>query len=187
VRERADERAPTLPGRDAPHAAPRAAPWTRRDDAGMPREGQGGSMKGFGVLLGIAGGMAVGTQAAVNAALGRSIGILETAFFSFLVGATILGVMVATAGRGNLAAVTSVPWWQLLGGVLGGFYVFVMVTNVPRMGVAPTITTIIVGQMLAGLLIDHFGWFGVAHSPVTLPRVGAVALMGCALALFFRR
>jgi bacterial/archaeal transporter family-2 protein len=173
--------------RDAVHTARYAAPWTRPNAAGTTREGLGGTMNWIGVLLGIAGGMAVGTQAAVNAALGRSIGILETAFISFLVGATILGVMVATAGRGNLAAVTSAPWWQLLGGVLGGFYVFVMVTNVPRMGVAPTITMIIVGQMLAGLLIDHFGWFGVAHSPVTLPRVGAVALMGCALALFFRR
>lgn len=139
------------------------------------------------VLLGITGGMAVGTQAAVNAALGRSVGILETAFFSFVVGAVCLGVMVAVMGRGNLMAVTSAPWWQLIGGVLGGYYVFVIVSNVPRMGVAPTITTIIAGQMLIGLLIDHFGWFGVAHSPVTWPRLGAVGLMGCALALFFRK
>ena len=139
------------------------------------------------VLLGITGGMAVGTQAAVNAALGRSVGILETAFFSFVIGAACLGVMVAVMGRGNLMAVTSAPGWQLIGGVLGGYYVFVIVSNVPRMGVAPTITTIIAGQMLIGLLIDHFGWFGVAQSPVTWPRLGAVGLMGCALALFFRK
>lgn len=139
------------------------------------------------VMLGIAGGMAVGTQAAVNAALGRSIGVLETAFLSFLVGTLCLGIMVATFGRGHLPAAFGVPWWHLLGGVLGGFYVFVIVMNVPRFGVASTITMIIVGQMLVGLLIDHFGWFGVAHSPVTLPRVGGVLLMGAALALFFRR
>lgn len=141
----------------------------------------------FWVLLGIGGGMAVGTQAAVNAALGRNIGVLETAFLSFLVGATCLGVMVATLGRGHLAAVTGVPWWQLLGGVLGGFYVLVIVMNVPRFGVASTITMIIVGQMLMGLVIDHFGLFGVTPSPVSLPRVGGVLLMGAALALFFRR
>ncbi len=141
----------------------------------------------FWVMLGIVGGMAVGTQAAVNAALGRNIGVLETAFLSFLVGATCLGIMVATVGRGHLAAVTSVPWWQWLGGVLGGFYVLVIVMNVPRFGVASTITMIIVGQMLMGLLIDHFGLFGVTHAPVTLSRVGGVLLMGAALALFFRR
>ena len=139
------------------------------------------------VVLGILGGMAVGTQAAVNASLGRSIGILETAFVSFLIGTIGLGVAVTTLGRGHLGALMNVPWWQLLGGVLGGFYVFVIVTNVPRLGVATTITMTIVGQMLMSLLIDHFGWFGVARSPVTLSRAGAVALMVGALALFFRR
>jgi len=139
------------------------------------------------VLLGIAGGMAIGTQAAINAALGRTIGVLETAFVSFLVGAVCLGGMVVFAGNGRLGAVVTVPWWQLVGGVLGGFYVFTMVMNVPRMGVAPTLTTIVLGQMLMGLVLDHFGWFGVAQSPLTLSRAVAVVLMIAALALFFRR
>lgn len=139
------------------------------------------------VLLGIAGGMAIGMQAAINAALGRTIGVLETAFVSFLVGALCLGGMVVFAGNGRLGAVVTVPWWQLVGGVLGGFYVFTMVMNVPRMGVAPTLTTIVLGQMLMGLVLDHFGWFGVAQSPLTLSRAVAVVLMIAALALFFRR
>ncbi|MEY4070595.1 MAG: hypothetical protein RL721_1209 [Candidatus Eisenbacteria bacterium] len=139
------------------------------------------------VLLGIAGGMAIGMQAAINAALGRTIGVLETAFVSFLVGAVCLGGMVVFAGNGRLGAVVTVPWWQLVGGVLGGFYVFTMVMNVPRMGVAPTLTTIVLGQMLMGLVLDHFGWFGVAQSPLTLSRAVAVVLMIAALALFFRR
>jgi bacterial/archaeal transporter family-2 protein len=139
------------------------------------------------VLLGIAGGMAIGMQAAINAALGRTIGVLETAFVSFLVGAVCLGGMVVFAGNGRLGAVVTVPWWQLVGGVLGGFYVFTMVMNVPRMGVAPTLTTIVLGQMLMGLVLDHFGGFGVAQSPLTLSRAVAVVLMIAALALFFRR
>ncbi|MFM8558819.1 MAG: DMT family transporter [bacterium] len=144
-------------------------------------------MRNLWVLLGIVGGMAIGTQAAINAALGRTIGVLETAFVSFLVGAVCLGGMVVFAGNGRLGAVVTVPWWQLVGGVLGGFYVFTMVMNVPRLGVAPTITTIVLGQMIMGLVLDHFGWFGVAQSPVTLSRAAAVVLMIVALALFFRR
>src|SRR5207248_2293189 len=112
------------------------------------------------IILGIAGGVAVGTQASVNAALGKTAGALEAAFFSFSVGALCLGVMVALFGKGNLGAVTSVPWWQLLGGMLGAFYVFVMVTVVPQIGVAPTIMCIIAGQVLAGLVLDQFGLFG---------------------------
>lgn len=144
-------------------------------------------MRNLWVLLGIVGGMAIGTQAAINAALGRTIGVLETAFVSFLIGAACLGGMVVFAGNGRLGAVVTVPWWQLVGGVLGGFYVFTMVMNVPRLGVAPTITTIVLGQMIMGLVLDHFGWFGVAQSPVTLSRAAAVVLMIVALALFFRR
>ncbi|MFM7232226.1 MAG: DMT family transporter [bacterium] len=144
-------------------------------------------MRNLWVLLGIVGGMAIGMQAAINAALGRTIGVLETAFVSFLIGAACLGGMVVFAGNGRLGAVVTVPWWQLVGGVLGGFYVFTMVMNVPRLGVAPTITTIVLGQMIMGLVLDHFGWFGVAQSPVTLSRAAAVVLMIVALALFFRR
>ena len=62
------------------------------------------------MLLGIAGGIAVGTQAAVNGALGRTIGVVETSFVSFLVGAACLGIGTLAFGGGNLAAVTTVPW-----------------------------------------------------------------------------
>jgi len=139
------------------------------------------------MLLGIAGGVAVGSQAGVNAALGRNIGVLETAFVSFLVGAACLGVLVVTLGKGNLGGVTAVPAWQLIGGVLGGFYVFVMVTVVPQIGVAPTIMTIITGQILAGLVIDHFGVFGGRQVPMNLSRGVGVVMLAAALMLIFRK
>ncbi|MCY1188618.1 putative inner membrane exporter, YdcZ [compost metagenome] len=35
------------------------------------------------------------------------------------------------------------------------------------------------GQVVASLLLDHFGWFGLVERPVSLPKVfGVVLLMG---------
>ncbi len=41
----------------------------------------------------------------------------------------------------------------------------------PRLGAATMIATIIAGQMLASLLLDHFGVAGYAHHPVNAWRI----------------
>jgi len=39
------------------------------------------------------------------------------------------------------------------------------------------IMLIIVGQLLMGMLVDHFGWFGVDVRPIDLPRIAGVLLL----------
>ena len=47
----------------------------------------------------------------------------------------------------------------------------------PRLGVASTITLMIAGQLVAGMVVDHFGGFGIAPRPVTLIRLLGVGLV----------
>lgn len=50
--------------------------------------------------------------------------------------------------------------------------------TLPRLGSTTMITLIIIGQLLVGMLIDHFGWLGVAVHPISFSRVlGVVVLM----------
>ncbi len=42
---------------------------------------------------------------------------------------------------------------------------------------ASTITLMIAGQLVAGMLVDHFGGFGIAPRPVTLVRLLGVSLV----------
>jgi transporter family-2 protein len=49
--------------------------------------------------------------------------------------------------------------------------------TVPRVGVATAITLLVVGQLLAGMVIDHFGAFGLDAQPLRADRIAAVVLL----------
>ena len=79
------------------------------------------------VLLGVGAGCLVGMQAPINSRLGKALGSVQAASFSFLVGtvALVLLASVVRGGLGNLGQLGRVPWWALVGGLLGGVYVTV--------------------------------------------------------------
>ncbi|PRX41922.1 putative inner membrane exporter YdcZ [Planifilum fimeticola] len=81
----------------------------------------------------------------------------------------------------------SVPKWQLLGGVLGAFYVFVMVLIVPKVGVATSIMAVVAGQLVMSSIIDHFGLLGGQQIPFDMRRMTGIILLFCALWLFYKK
>jgi transporter family-2 protein len=139
------------------------------------------------ILVAVMGGIAVGVQAAVNGTLGKNIGVIEATLVSFMVGTAALTLAAVAFGRGSISAALTVPRWQLVGGLLGSFYVFSIVLGAPRLGVTSTIVAVITGQMLAGALIDHFGVIPGRHVPLDRYRVLGLVLMAGALFLFYRK
>jgi bacterial/archaeal transporter family-2 protein len=129
------------------------------------------------VLVMAAGGAMMSFQAPINAALRNHVGIFESALVSFLVGTVALVLVVALAGKGNLANLRQVSWWHLLGGLIGAVFVTATLTAAPKIGVTGMIVASLAGNMIAAILIDRFGWVGMAAKPIDLPRVAGVVLM----------
>ena len=73
------------------------------------------------VLIGVGAGCLVGMQAPINSRLGKTVGGLQAASFSFLVGTVALVSLafVLRGGLGSLGQLGRVPWWALVGGLLG--------------------------------------------------------------------
>jgi transporter family-2 protein len=132
-------------------------------------------------------GAALGFQAPINAALGRAIGAFEAALVSFGVGAIGAAIVVTLVGRGNLRAVAEVPAWQLVGGLLGLMVVTATIISVRHIGISILLVAGLTGQLVAGLLIDHYGWFGVPRRPIEWTRIAGVALLAVALGLIYWR
>ncbi|WP_257350917.1 DMT family transporter [Pseudalkalibacillus decolorationis] len=139
------------------------------------------------VFLVFLGGVAIAVQAGINGGLGRRIGVVEGAFLSFLIGTVVLFLMMLFFGKGNLLTALSVPKWQLIGGILGAFYVFAMVLAVPKIGVAASLITVIAGQIIMSSIIDHFGWIGMKQIPIDGKRIVAFCLLMAALYLFAKK
>ncbi|HEY8563621.1 MAG TPA: DMT family transporter [Pyrinomonadaceae bacterium] len=134
----------------------------------------------FFIFLALLAGMAMPTQATVNAKLAGSVGNPVTAaFISFAVGTVALFVYMLLTGvpLSSLTASKNAPLVAWIGGFLGAFFVSVMATVVPRIGVALAFSLAIGGQMLVTLLIDHTGWLGVPERPINLYRVLGAALI----------
>ena len=69
--------------------------------------------------------------------------------------------------------------WAWLGGLLGAFYVAVATVVGPRIGAAALLALTVLGQLMASLLVDQFGWLGFPLQPLSATRIaGAVLLLG---------
>jgi transporter family-2 protein len=134
----------------------------------------------FFIFLAIVAGMAMPTQATVNSKLAESVqSPILAAFISFAVGTVALFFYILLTGvpLSDLAASKNAPPIAWIGGFLGAFFVSVMATAVPRIGVALAFSLAIGGQMLVTLLIDHFGLLGVPVKEINTMRVIGATLI----------
>lgn len=129
------------------------------------------------MVLIVCGGVAVAIQPSINARLAEKTGFLEAATISFAVGTLVLLVISLISGQGNLRRVVEVPWWQLSGGLFGAFFVTMTIIGVPKIGTAAVLALTIVSQLTAGLVMDHYGVFGMRGIPVDGKRIAGVVLL----------
>jgi bacterial/archaeal transporter family-2 protein len=138
-------------------------------------------------LLAVIGGMTIAVQGQINGGLGKKVGVIEGAFISFAVGTLGLLFILLFFGKGNISMIGSVPKWQLVGGLLGAFFVIVQVLVVPKIGVSTTLIAVIVGQMILGAVIDHFGLFGGNRVPIDKQKMIAIVLLLFSLFLYIKK
>ncbi|GAB4261343.1 DMT family transporter [Thermincola ferriacetica] len=132
----------------------------------------------FAVSLAIFIGALASIQSAVNSQLGKHIGGVAAALVSFIVGTATVAVFYLLAGEKGLKGVTGVAPYLLIGGMFGAMFVFGMIKLVPLIGVSSASAGVIAGQLLLAVVIDHFGWFGVAkHSLNWVRGIGALLLL----------
>jgi transporter family-2 protein len=129
------------------------------------------------VIIGLLGGLAIGLQAPLASAISQRLGIVESIFIVHLGGLLAAAVPLLVSGGGRLGEWHTVPPVALLAGLLGVIVVGSTVYNVPRIGVAATIMLIITGQLCMGVAIDHYGVLGTTPRPVSIERLGGLAVV----------
>ncbi|MGD2037598.1 MAG: DMT family transporter [Desulfobacterales bacterium] len=135
------------------------------------------------IVLAVFAGMSNGFQAPINAALGKFVGIVESSCISFSVGTLSLLVVSLVAGQGSILRIADAPPNLWIGGLLGAFYVTIVLFVVPKIGAAVMIAAVITGQMTAALIIDQVGLLGIPKNPIDLYRLGGLACMAVGIKL----
>jgi bacterial/archaeal transporter family-2 protein len=133
------------------------------------------------ILLVVASALGQPIQIAANNRLREAVqSPVLSALIGFLVGGTLLAILILSGlfERGELRGLRNAPWWAWVGGLLAVFSVMAGIVALPRMGSATIIAAAVFGQLVASMVIDHFGWLNVPVVPINRSRIiGAVLLL----------
>lgn len=129
------------------------------------------------VVIGLIGGVAVGTQTPIASAMAQRVGGSAGSFIVHLSG-TVASLILLISRRGeNIEQWRELPWYMLC---CGGFGVVLLLTvsyTMPKLGAVSAITLIIVGQLVAGVVIDYLGAFGSVPRDLDVIKVLGLSLL----------
>lgn len=132
------------------------------------------------VALSVLAGLFIPLQALLNARLASYLtGPISAAFTNFAVGLIGLSlyVIVLRLPAPSAAQIAITPWWAWVGGLLGAYFVAAAAITVPKLGAAGMVSIIIAAQLIAAIVLDHYGVLHEAQ-PVSATRLaGAVLLL----------
>ncbi|MBU3128213.1 DMT family transporter [Clostridium tagluense] len=95
----------------------------------------------------------------INSHLAKKIGTLQGTLINYIVGLTttiLLMIIVKSSVSLSYSSFTKIPWWALLGGLLGVIVVASSNIVLPKIPTIYTTLLIFIGQLFTGILIDYF-------------------------------
>jgi bacterial/archaeal transporter family-2 protein len=122
------------------------------------------------LLVGLAGGVAVGLQGPMASMISQRLGIFESVFIVHVGGALIALLPLLLTSGGKLAQWKALPWYTLAAGGFGLVVIGAISYMIPRVGVAAAIISVVAGQLLVSTILDHFGWLGATGRPMDPTR-----------------
>ena len=137
-------------------------------------------------LAAFAAGVATALQAAANAGLAARAGLGAALVLNTVVVLTgAIAFFLVSGGRATFFP-AGTPWWLYIGGLCGFAVILAAAFVFPKIGAGATVALMVFGQGAAALVIDHFGLMGLARHPVSLVRIGGLALVVAGMMLLRR-
>lgn len=132
-------------------------------------------------LFALIGGPAATLQASVNAEAGKQLrSPYLAAAINFCVSISLLIPIILIVDRNlyiPLSEIAQKPIWIWGGGVCGIIIIMMGILCVPVLGSGLNMMLACTSQILAGLIIDHFGMFGASQIAMTPVRFAGAALV----------
>lgn len=135
----------------------------------------------FFLLFGIVVGLLFSTQASISSKLnGYARNPLMVSFIVFLLGSLTLFILNFFIDHNWLITPidSSYPIYIFfVGAIFGVIFNVLNILLFSKLGASNSVLVTVSGQMITGILIDHFGWFGVPQNSINLSTVFGVVLL----------
>ncbi len=132
------------------------------------------------ILFAMTTGAIVPFQLIFNGQLGAvTKNVFTASLVVFLIGSVVLTVILLLSRPEvpRLNDLVAAPFTAWFGGFIAAGYIISIVFITPRLGVGLTTGFILVGQLVAALLLDHYGAFGNAQHTLNIGRFIGFAFM----------
>jgi bacterial/archaeal transporter family-2 protein len=129
------------------------------------------------VLIGVLGGIAVGVQGPIVSQMSQRIGTMAGTFVVHISGAILSGAILLALGGEKIGNWRNLSWYMFLSGSFGVVLYLTINQTMPRLGATTALALIIIGQLVMGIIIDHFGLFGIAVRPIDAMRLAGAGLL----------
>lgn len=134
-------------------------------------------------------GVGIPIMAALNASLGAKLqSPTLAASILFFVGLFIaLTVLTLTEGIPSNLPIKSTPWYLYGGGLFVAYYVLSITWVAPKFGISNAVSFVLLGQLCAMTVIDHYGFSGAPQYPITSQRLIGLAFMAFGILMVVNR
>lgn len=144
----------------------------------------------MGFALALAAGIFIALQGNINALVAGQTGIYTVVLIPVVTQVILLAAFLAVNRSyvQEVARIGQVNWGLALlvaSALLGLGIMTTMTFSIMTIGPLVAFTTVIFSQLLASMVIEHFGLIGVAQSPVSVFRILGLGLMVVAVRLFY--
>jgi len=132
------------------------------------------------ILTAILLGAALSLQPAINATMARILGSpLLAASVSILISLIVVVTLWLVWGKaaGDFSQFNFLPWWVIVGGIVGAIFVAGSIITAPVIGVALFFVCLVAGQLIGSTIIDQIGAFGLEVKPINKVKILGLGLV----------
>jgi transporter family-2 protein len=126
------------------------------------------------LLIAVIAGIAVALQGQAMGAMNRSVGTPSTILATYGSGALI--ALLIWFFRRSQTSTETIPWYSWTAGVLGLLIVGGIGYAAPRIGLTRTLIITVAAQLVAAMLLEHFGIWGATVRAIDAGKLAGVAL-----------
>ncbi|HQW85509.1 MAG TPA: DMT family transporter [Ferruginibacter sp.] len=131
------------------------------------------------IILAFLSGTFLPIQAGLNSKLGKAgASPIYASLISFIIGVAALTLyVILTKETFSWAGLKTAPAYAWVGGVLGAFYVTVIILSFPKLGPGLTFGLVVAGQMCISVLLEHFNILVEKPNPINYMRLIGIAMI----------
>ncbi len=133
----------------------------------------------FWIVMAVIAGAFLPMQGSMNSKLAKAgENPVYASMISFTIGVlALVTYILLTSQNVSWKGLKDAPSYSWLGGVLGAFYVTVIVFAFPKIGPGLTFGLVVAGQLITSMVMEHFQIMGTPHQPISLGRIVGVLLI----------